>query len=169
MQFLEQNLKPNYCSIITGSKTLYGFFHYVLREKKTECSFWAIPITCCQIYSFFGKIFMEFYWMPGNVLGFYVCVLSRFSHFWLFVTPPTIAHQAPLSMGCSRQKYWSGLPCPSPGGLPNPAIEPASLTSPELTGRFFTTGATWEALSFYEISINRTKFLVIKDYILKEG
>ena len=84
-------------------------------------------------------------------------------------TIKTVACQALLSMGCSRQKYWSGLPCPSPGGLPNPAIEPASLTSPELTGRFFTTGATWEALSFYEISINRTKFLVIKDYILKEG
>ena len=57
MQFLEQNLKPNYCSIITGSKSSYGFFHNVLR-KKPECSFWAIPITCCQIYSLIGKIFI---------------------------------------------------------------------------------------------------------------
>ena len=51
------------------------------------------------------------------------CVLSRFSHVQLFVTPWTIAHQAPLSMGFSRQEYWSGLPCPPPGHLSNPGIE----------------------------------------------
>ena len=45
---------------------------------------------------------------------------------WLFVTPWTIAHQAPLSMGFSRQEYWSGLPFPSPGDLPDPGIEPRS-------------------------------------------
>ena len=48
-------------------------------------------------------------------------------------------------MGFSRQEYWSGLPCPSPGDLPDPGVEPTSLTSPELAGRFFTTSATWEA------------------------
>ena len=58
-----------------------------------------------------------------------VCVLSRFSRVWLFVTPRTVAHQAPLSMGFSRQEYWSGLPCPPPGDLPNPGIEPKSLMS----------------------------------------
>ena len=45
----------------------------------------------------------------------------------------------------SRQEYWSGLPFPSPGDLPNPEIEPTSLTSPALAGRFFTTRAPWEA------------------------
>ena len=45
----------------------------------------------------------------------------------IFVTPWTVAHQAPLSMGFSRQEYWSGLPFPSPGDLPNPGIEPSSL------------------------------------------
>ena len=45
-------------------------------------------------------------------------------------------------MGFSRQEYWSGLLCLSPGDLPNPGIEPASLA---LAGRFFTTSATWEA------------------------
>ena len=50
------------------------------------------------------------------------------------VTPWTIARQAPLSMGFSRQEYWSGLPRPSPGDLPNPGIEPESLTSPALAG-----------------------------------
>ena len=44
----------------------------------------------------------------------------------LCVTPWTVAHQAPLSMGFSRQEYWSGLPFPSPGDLPNPGIEPGS-------------------------------------------
>ena len=56
-------------------------------------------------------------------------------------TPWTVARQAPLSMEFSRQEYWSGLPCPSPGDLPAPGIEPAS---PALEGRFFTS----ESLGF---------------------
>ncbi|ELR59374.1 hypothetical protein M91_12867, partial [Bos mutus] len=50
--------------------------------------------------------------------------------------------QAPLSMGFSRQEYWSGLPCPLPGDLPNSGIDPTSLTSPVLASEFFTTSAT---------------------------
>ena len=50
-----------------------------------------------------------------------------------------IAHQAPLSVGFSRQKYWSGLPFPTPGDLPNPEIKPVSLASSALAGGFFTT------------------------------
>ena len=50
------------------------------------------------------------------------------------------------SWGFSRQEYWSGLPCPAPGNLPDPGIKPASLTSPALAGQFFTTRATGEAL-----------------------
>ena len=53
-----------------------------------------------------------------------------------FATPWTVACQAPLSMGFPRQEYWSGLPFPSPGDLPNPGIEPLS---PALEGGFFTT------------------------------
>ena len=49
-------------------------------------------------------------------------------HVHLFVTPWTVAHQAPPSMGFTRQEYWSGLPFPSPGDLPNPGIEPRSPT-----------------------------------------
>jgi len=48
-------------------------------------------------------------------------------------------------MGFSRQEYWSGLPCPPPGDLPNPGIEPMSLMSPALADMFFTISATWEA------------------------
>ena len=58
----------------------------------------------------------------------------------LFATPGTVAHQAPLSMGFSRQEYWSGLPLPPPGDLPDPGIEPVSLASPALAGGFLTTG-----------------------------
>ena len=72
-------------------------------------------------------------------------VLSHFIHVQLCATPWTIAHQAPLSMGFSRQEYWSGLPCPPPGDLSDPGIEPASLVSPALAGRLFTTSTTWEA------------------------
>ena len=59
----------------------------------------------------------------------------------------TVAPQALLSWGFFRQEYWSGLPCPPPGDLPIPGIEPTSLTSPELADGFFTTSATWEAHS----------------------
>ena len=69
----------------------------------------------------------------------------HFSCVHLFLTPWPVAHQAPLSMGFSRREYWSGLPCPPPEDLPDPGIEPDSLTSPALAGRFFTTSATWEA------------------------
>ena len=51
-----------------------------------------------------------------------------------FATPWTVAHQPPLSM-----EFWSGLPCPPPGDLPDPGIEPGSLASPAVAGRSFTT------------------------------
>ena len=63
----------------------------------------------------------------------------------LFATLWTVAHQAPLFMGFSRQECWSGLPCPPPGDLPDPGIEIVSLMSPALVGGFFMTSITWEA------------------------
>ena len=68
--------------------------------------------------------------------------LSVLSQVLTLFEPWTAAHQAPLSMGFSRQEYWSGLPCPSPGDLPDTGIKPASLVSPRSAGRFFTTSAT---------------------------
>ena len=81
------------------------------------------------------------------------CVLSHFerkvkvkvkslSRVQLFATPWTVTHQAPPSMGFSRQEYWSGLPHPPPGDLPKPGIKPVSLTSPALAGSFFMTQVT---------------------------
>ena len=75
------------------------------------------------------------------------CVLSRFSPVWLSVSLWTAAHQAPLSMGFTRQEYWSGLPFPSPGDLPHQGIKPTSLMSPALAGKFFTTSSTFPLLN----------------------
>ena len=58
-----------------------------------------------------------------------------------------VARQAPLSVGLSRQEYWNGFPCSPQGDLPDPGIEPASLTSAAMAGRFSIASATWEALS----------------------
>ena len=66
-------------------------------------------------------------------------VLSCFSRASLFATLWTVAHQPSLSTGFSRQEFWSVLPCPPRGDLPNPGIE---LRSPALAGGFFTTSAT---------------------------
>ena len=70
----------------------------------------------------------------------YACVLSHFSRVQLCATLWIVAHQAPLSTGFSREEYWSGLSFPSPGDLPNPWMEPMSLKSPALAGKFLTTG-----------------------------
>ena len=75
-----------------------------------------------------------------------VCVCaSHFSCVRLFETLRTIAHQAPLSLGFSRQEYWSGLSCPPPGDPPDPGIKPLSLISPTLADGFFTASAAREA------------------------
>ena len=63
-------------------------------------------------------------------------VLSRFSHVQLFASPWTVAHQAPLSMRFSKQEYWSGLPFPPPGDLPDRGIQIASPTSPTMAGNY---------------------------------
>ena len=76
-----------------------------------------------------------------------VCVyVSVLSNIRLLANPQTVGHQAPLSMGFSKQEYWSGLPFPPSGDLPNPGIKLMSLVSPALAGRFFTTSATWEPI-----------------------
>ena len=73
------------------------------------------------------------------------CVLSLFNLVLFIATPWTIARQACLSVGFSRQKYWSGFPFPSPGDLSGSGIEPKCLTSPASAAGFFTTSTPWEA------------------------
>ena len=91
----------------------------------------------------------------------HVCMPSCQSGVQLFATLWTIAHQAPLPMGFSRQEHWSGLPGPPPGDLSNSGIKPTSLMSLALAVRFFTTNATWEVQAF----LNYTQFYVLlKDF-----
>ena len=75
------------------------------------------------------------------------CLFNRtdcFSCTELFATLWIVAHQARLTMGFSRQEYWSELPFSSPGDLLNPEIKPVTIMSPALVGRFFITRATWD-------------------------
>ena len=79
--------------------------------------------------------------IPGVELCFalgkkYNVVVESLSYIQLFAILLTVAHQVPLFMEFSRQEYWSGLPFPPPGDLPDPGIKPVS---PALAGRFFTT------------------------------
>ena len=99
-------------NIYTHTHTLYIYIHTNMYTH-----------TCMPHISIHSSI-------NGHLGHFHIlcCVLSRFNHVQLFETLWTVALHAPLSMGFSRQEYWSGLPVPSPGDLPHPGMEPASLT-----------------------------------------
>ena len=85
-----------------------------------------------------------------------MCVLSGFSRVWLFAIPWTIARQAPLSMGFSRQEYWSGLPCPPPGDLLDPGIKPGSpaLQADSLPLSHLGSPLTVESVQFSSVVSN---------------
>ena len=95
------------------------------------------------------------------ILGFpwFACKPSRFSHVWL-CKPMDYSLLAPLSMGLSRQEYWSGLLCPHPGDLPDPGIEPSFLMSLALAGGSFTASFTWEALPWFMALISASVFML---------
>ena len=82
----------------------------------------------------------------GSLAPYISCPVCVFSHVWLYATPWTVAHQAPLSMELFRQEYWGRLPVPSPGDLPDPWIEPASPESPALASGFFATAPLGEPI-----------------------
>ena len=75
-----------------------------------------------------GPVYRESVSLFKESCSVLLLLLSRFSRVRLCATPQTAAHQAPPSMGFSRQEYWSGVPLPSPGDLPDPDIEPGSPT-----------------------------------------
>ena len=85
---------------------------------------------------------------PLDLLRACVRACSPFSRVWLFVTPRTVVCQAPLSMGFSRQEYWSGLPFPSPGDFPDPGIKPRSPAAPALhtDSLPLSHGGSWDLL-----------------------
>ena len=78
----------------------------------------------------------------------------------LFAATWTVAHQAPLSMRFFKQEYWNGLPFPTPGDL-DPGIEPVSLASPALAGRFFTLVPTWKPKNKHKKSVVDKKAFIV--------
>ena len=100
---------------------IFAYIHYILNIPPPYDL--VIPLLC--IYPREIKAFVHTETQAWNV---HACMLSHFSHVQLFATLWTIACQALLSMGFSRQEYWSGLPCLPPGDLPDPGIEPMSPT-----------------------------------------
>ena len=102
------------------------------------------------IYFIYSSMYMSIPISSSTfVYGSVCCMLS--SALCDSATLWTVSHQALQSMGFSRQEYWSGLPRPPPGDLPDPGIEPVSVTSLALADEFFTTSATWEALQHYVV------------------
>ena len=91
------------------------------------CPLFYLPLMSCLFPALHTCLTCNFD-KPTSCVPVYM--LSCFSCVWLFVTLWTSACQAPLSVGFSRQEYWSGLPCPPPGVLLNPVIEPMSLKAP---------------------------------------
>ena len=104
---------------------------------KPECYHSGSPYGSCESRKLFSSISLIFCSFKDGTR-----VLSHFICMQLFVTPWTAAHQAPLSTWFFGQEYWSGLPCPPPGGLPDPGV---ISTSPALAGVFLTASSTLEA------------------------
>ena len=120
-----------YHYVLTFSVSFYYFFglQSVLSDLNTATpAFFWFPLA----WNLFVHCFTLRLWAEVTLLcETYMCMLS---HVQLFVTPWIVAWQVSLSMGLSQQEYWSGLPFPSPGDLPDPGIKPAS---PALAGIFF--------------------------------
>ena len=110
----------------SNSTFLYLIIYMILSFEEAEMK--KPIVTYIYIYIY---IFITLYISDGLPLFLWImllcmCVLSCFSCVQFFVTPWTVACQAPLSMGFCRQEYWSGLPCSPPGDLPDPGFEPTS-------------------------------------------
>ena len=138
-------------TIFLDRKNQYG------KNYNTTQSSLQIQCNHCQITNgIFHRLRTKIFTICARVLSRFICVR-------LFVTLWTLACQALLSMGLSRQDYWSGLPYPSPGNLPDPGIESLSLMFSEIAGGFcaclfvFTTTVTWEATK--KQSTNSMQFL----------
>ena len=145
---------------------------YNIHEKKVRVNYFRFPswdedynkyvctqpCTCIQTHVNFVFLNCITFNMP-TLCG---CACA-FSPIWLFATLWTVARQAPLSMGFSRQNYWSGLPFPSPGDLPDPGIKTGS---PALPGGFLTIWVTrkdcdLEYRVFNAVSVYRMAFSCI--------
>ena len=98
-------------------------------------------------------------------LSLYIVIFQSLSCIQLFVTPWTVACQSPRSMGFPKQKYWSGLPFPSPGDLPDPVIEPVeSLPLSYLGSQYMSTGLGGRSILCTFLSTDFTFHLLNSDY-----
>ena len=112
-----------------------GVFSFFFFKKNFYWS--TVVLQCC----------VSFYYSKVNQLYIYVCMHAQsLSCVRLCATPWTVAHQAPLSLGLSRQEYWSGLPLPFPGDLPDPGLNPCLLLCRRILDRWATGGVS---LLFY--------------------
>ena len=100
------------------------------------------------------KIFKNIFYLKKAIEFMRAWVLTCFSHVWLYVALWNVIYQALLSIGFSREEYWTGLPCPSPRDLSHPGTEPMHLTSPALEGRFFIPGSWKKQESSRKTSIS---------------
>jgi len=126
----------------------WGFYSFI--QHPFLLSFLPACLPVISLAAFFG-------------FNDYVRVRSVVCHVWLFATTWTVARQAPLSMGFSRQEYWSGLPCHPPGDLPDPGIAPSCFAGIVscFAGRFFTAEPPGRPLQWLQVLIiNGTNSLI---------
>ena len=131
MLLSSQSLPP----LLTPGNSWFVFYHHHFFfsriSLKESCITWSS--VCLFLLNI---MFLRFIYGVVSVVFRHLVVSDP------FVTPWTVVHQAPLSVGFSRQGYWSGLPCPPPGVLPDPEIKPKSPATPALAGGFLTTSTT---------------------------
>ena len=117
-----------YCEMPEKTAKFYHIMKLLGRGTRDELCFKNILTQCDDVYTceFMCKIVVSI--VPTVCTC--VCMLSCFSCVWLFATLQIVARQTPLSMGISRQEYWSGLPSPLPGNLSNSGMKPMSPVAP---------------------------------------
>ena len=155
--------KPlQYCKVISlqlikiKNKTKQIFCSHSSKYSSSRNSLKIMIISSMFLNILNWSLVLSAHLIINVIVCVYVCahVLNYFSHFRLFATPWTVAHQALLSMRFFRQEYWSGLPLPSPGDLLNPGTEaatPDQQASSCIAGRFFTLWATREIPIFSQL------------------
>ena len=128
----------NYMLIATNQHCIYSE-QTVLIESKEQLLYCFLTAPLCLEWNLMW-VSLTKHFLTFKLLSFICCMFAQLlSCVWLFENPMDCSLRVPLSMGFFRQEYWSVLPLPPPGDLPDPRIELISPASPALAGRFFTT------------------------------